>query len=71
MYFRFSPDSIDADEFSTKWLYKLMADTWISAGWLPESTRQTIQRGGYYTVVPRNGLRVIALNNNVAYILNW
>ncbi|KAF7991317.1 hypothetical protein HCN44_002879 [Aphidius gifuensis] len=67
----FSPDSIVADELSTKWLYKLMADTWINAGWLPESTRQTIQRGGYYTVVPRNGLRVIALNNNIAYILNW
>ncbi|XP_011303541.1 sphingomyelin phosphodiesterase [Fopius arisanus] len=68
---QFSPDDIDEDNLSTKWLYELLADTWIEAGWLPESTRNTILQGGFYTVSPKKGFRIIAINNNVAYIYNW
>jgi len=48
-----------------------MADLWIDFGWLPESTRSTILQGGFYTVSPKKGFRIIALNNNVCYSYNW
>lgn len=48
-----------------------MADLWIGYGWLPESTRSTILQGGYYTVIPKKGFRIIALNSNVCYSYNW
>jgi len=38
---------------------------------LPESTQQTIRKGGYYTLLIKPGLRLIALNNNDCYIFNW
>ena len=66
----FAPDYITAEELSTKWLYEILADVWISL-WLPEDTRETILRGGYYTALVRPGFRVIALNNMYCYMLNW
>lgn len=69
--FRFAPRTITNDEISTQWLYKLMADLWIGFGWLPKSTRSTILQGGFYTVSPKKGFRIIALNNNVCYSYNW
>ncbi|CAK9822057.1 Sphingomyelin phosphodiesterase [Anthophora retusa] len=67
---QFSPN-ISQDHLSTSWLYDLMANLWIGYGWLPESTRSTILQGGYYTVTPRKGFRIIALNSNVCYSYNW
>ncbi|XP_015119715.1 sphingomyelin phosphodiesterase [Diachasma alloeum] len=67
----FASSKVDNDEVSTKWLYELLADIWINSGWLPESTRNTIVQGGFYTVSPKKGFRIIALNNNVAYTYNW
>lgn len=67
---RFAPTSI-TDEISTHWLYSMMADLWIDFGWLPNSTRSTILNGGYYTVSPKKGFRIIALNNNICYNYNW
>ncbi|XP_011303537.1 sphingomyelin phosphodiesterase [Fopius arisanus] len=67
----FAPATIDDEEISTKWLYELLADIWIDSGWLPECTRDTILKGGYYTVSPKKGFRIIGLNNNVAYTSNW
>lgn len=49
-----------------------MANIWIDeTGWLPDSTRNTIHRGGFYTVKIKTGLRIIAINNNLCYIYNW
>lgn len=48
-----------------------MGDLWIEYGWLPESTRSTILQGGYYTVIPKKGFRIIALNSNICYSYNW
>lgn len=45
-----------------------MANTW---DWLPERARDTIKQAGYYTVLLREGLRVIAINNNEGYTFNW
>ncbi|XP_012271398.1 sphingomyelin phosphodiesterase-like [Orussus abietinus] len=67
----FAPSYLKNEDFSTEWLYTLMADTWINYGWLPESTRSTILKGGFYTVSPKKGFRIIALNNNVCYTYNW
>nr|CAI5843402.1 unnamed protein product [Callosobruchus analis] len=37
----------------------------------PVNHYETIVKGGYYTVSPRKGFRVVALNNNVCNIENW
>ncbi|XP_076750001.1 sphingomyelin phosphodiesterase 1 [Xylocopa sonorina] len=68
---QFAPKDITQDYLTTNWLYNLVADLWISYGWLPESTRSTILQGGYYTVTPRKGFRIIVLNSNVCYSYNW
>lgn len=54
---------------STSWLYELVANEWST--WLPLETQQTILKGGFYTVSPRPGFRIVALNSNVCYIVNW
>ncbi|EZA53027.1 hypothetical protein DMN91_002938 [Ooceraea biroi] len=68
----FAPKTVSNNEISTQWLYNMMANLWINNfGWLPESTRSTILQGGYYTVSPKKGFRIIVLNNNVCYCYNW
>jgi hypothetical protein len=67
----FAPKTVTSNELNTQWLYNLMADLWINFGWLPESTRHTILQGGYYTLSPKKGFRIIALNSNVCYSANW
>lgn len=66
----FAPDYITDDALSTRWLYEVLADVWITH-WLPEETRATILKGGYYTMLVQPGFRVIALNNMYCYTLNW
>ncbi|KAK2580874.1 hypothetical protein KPH14_005946 [Odynerus spinipes] len=68
---QFAPKSITDDELSTHWLYSMVADLWINFGWLPESTRATILQGGFYTLSPKKGFRIIVLNSNVCYCYNW
>ncbi|XP_047344030.1 sphingomyelin phosphodiesterase 1-like [Vespa velutina] len=68
---QYAPQSITDDNLSTYWLYNLLADLWINLGWLPESTRATILQGGFYTLSPRKGFRIIALNSNICYCYNW
>ncbi|XP_050300058.1 sphingomyelin phosphodiesterase B-like [Anthonomus grandis grandis] len=56
-------------ELSTEWLYNLIETEW--AEWLPQSTLDTIAMGGFYTISPANGFRLIVLNSNVAYKACW
>lgn len=56
-------------EFQTSWLYEHLWTEWQR--WLPATTRDTILKGGYYTVSPKSGLRVISLNNIDCYLFNW
>lgn len=49
-------------------LFHLLAKTW---NWLPKDALDTVKNAGYYTVLLRKGLRVIALNNNEGYSYNW
>ncbi|KAJ8922711.1 hypothetical protein NQ315_007746 [Exocentrus adspersus] len=64
----FSSDNVDGT-ISTQWVFDLVAEQW--GEWLSEDAKTTILKGGYYTVSPRKGLRVIALNSNLCYITNW
>ncbi|XP_017058776.1 sphingomyelin phosphodiesterase [Drosophila ficusphila] len=64
----FSPEGVP-DEVSTKWLYEHLYNDWSK--WLPEETKETILKGGYYTVVPKKGFRIIALNSNDCYTDNF
>ncbi|KAJ8922714.1 hypothetical protein NQ315_007749 [Exocentrus adspersus] len=54
---------------STRWLFDLAAEQW--GEWLTDEAKRTISIGGYYSVSPRKGLRVVVLNNNVCYNENW
>ncbi|XP_029175142.1 sphingomyelin phosphodiesterase-like [Nylanderia fulva] len=67
----YAPKSVTDNKINTQWLFNATADLWINVGWLPESTRLTILEGGYYTISPKKGFRIIALNSNVCYSANW
>lgn len=67
----YAPKSVTNNKINTQWLFNATADLWINMGWLPESTRLTILEGGYYTISPKKGFRIIALNSNVCYTANW
>ncbi|KAH8310080.1 hypothetical protein KR067_001763 [Drosophila pandora] len=57
----FSPEGVP-DAVSTKWLYEHLYNDWSK--WLPEETKDTILKGGYYTVSPKKGFRIISINSN-------
>uniref|UniRef100_A0A1A9WB54 Sphingomyelin phosphodiesterase n=1 Tax=Glossina brevipalpis TaxID=37001 RepID=A0A1A9WB54_9MUSC len=54
---------------SSRWLYEHLWDLW--SDWLPAEAKETILKGGYYTVTPRPGFRIISLSNMDCYIFNW
>lgn len=68
---QFAPRSVTREDLSTQWLYEYLSDLWIGYGWIPESAKATILQGGFYTVSPKDGFRVIVLNSNVCYSYNW
>ncbi|KAH9405515.1 Sphingomyelin phosphodiesterase [Tyrophagus putrescentiae] len=53
---------------SVSWLYDTVAEEW--AFWLPEDALQTLRYGGYYTVKPRDKMRIICINTNYCARLN-
>ncbi|XP_074026344.1 sphingomyelin phosphodiesterase 1-like [Leptinotarsa decemlineata] len=56
--------------YSDQWLFDIMFQK--MSKWVPiDEVKETILKGGYYTVSPRKGFRVIVLNNCVGYIANW
>lgn len=65
----FAPSHVARLDLSTSWLYEYHATA--LGRWLPVATQNTIRAGGYYSVLARPGLRVIALNNNDCYTYNW
>ncbi|EDV91427.1 sphingomyelin phosphodiesterase 1 [Drosophila grimshawi] len=58
------PDNLRVD-----WLYGHVWSLWSK--WLPKEAETTIRRGGYYTLSPREGHRIIALNSMDCYLFNW
>ncbi|XP_055629840.1 sphingomyelin phosphodiesterase-like [Toxorhynchites rutilus septentrionalis] len=65
----FMPNIANRSDFSMDWLYHYSADVW--GNWLPRSTRNTIEQGGYYTALVRPGFRIVGLNNQDCYTYNW
>lgn len=64
----YSPGVVVNTTISTQWLFDLSVKEWKQ--WLPQTTTSTILKGGYYTVLPKKGFRIIALNSNVCYTSN-
>nr|CAI5864111.1 unnamed protein product [Callosobruchus analis] len=54
---------------SQQWLYDLASKIW--SPWLPPSALKTVRKQGYYSYTYNSKLKIIALNNNVCYYLNW
>uniref|UniRef100_A0A336KIJ5 Sphingomyelin phosphodiesterase n=1 Tax=Culicoides sonorensis TaxID=179676 RepID=A0A336KIJ5_CULSO len=65
----FAPEEISKESLSMNYLYGYISKAWRR--WLPQSTELTLNRGGYYTTLVRPGFRVVGLNNNVCYNINW
>ncbi|XP_030745687.1 sphingomyelin phosphodiesterase-like [Sitophilus oryzae] len=57
------------DNLSNQWLYRLITTEFSE--WLTEEASSTIMLGGFYTVSPKDGFRIIVVNSNVAYTMNW
>ncbi|CAH1968580.1 unnamed protein product [Acanthoscelides obtectus] len=57
----------EESSFSMQWLFSLFAKKWSKR----VSGEDTIMKGGFYTVSPRKGFRIVSLNNNVCYSSNW
>ncbi|XP_063920810.1 sphingomyelin phosphodiesterase-like [Zophobas morio] len=55
--------------FNMSWLYRVAADHWVKM--VGQDVSETVLAGGYYTVSPKPGFRIIALNNNVAIKSNF
>jgi sphingomyelin phosphodiesterase len=58
-------------EFSKDWFYDAIAEEWPHIFHVNQDQMPTIKKAGFYAVKPRNGLRLIAMNTNYCYYLNW
>ncbi|XP_059046118.1 sphingomyelin phosphodiesterase-like isoform X2 [Achroia grisella] len=66
---QFAPSYITGEKLNTTWLYEALANKWDH--YLTEDAKVTLLDRGDFSIVARPGLRVISLNNNVAYRFNW
>ncbi|KAF0293044.1 Sphingomyelin phosphodiesterase [Amphibalanus amphitrite] len=65
----FPPKEVWNAGFSSAWLYSMLANMWKP--WLPPNAAATLENYGYYSLLVRPGFRVIVINTNVAYKLNF
>lgn len=64
------PFDLDRDYLNLKWLYRSLAASWT--GWLsPDINTDVELNTGSYTTRPVKGLKLISLNTNFCYVLNW
>lgn len=66
---RFSPPGITDEGHSMAWLYEEAERQWMK--WLPNEASNTIRYGGFYTALIKPGLRIISMNMNYCYTLNY
>ncbi|XP_023936215.2 sphingomyelin phosphodiesterase 1-like [Bicyclus anynana] len=66
---QFAPTSITGKGLNTTWLYKSLATKWRY--YLSKEASGSMKCRGGFSMLIRPGLRVISINNNVAYKLNW
>ncbi|KAI8978467.1 Metallo-dependent phosphatase-like protein [Pilobolus umbonatus] len=63
-------DNEDDHAYDLKWLYRSLAESW--KGWLSHKENPVVESNtGSYTVRPLKGLKLISLNTNFCYTLNW
>ncbi|RZC34305.1 sphingomyelin phosphodiesterase, partial [Asbolus verrucosus] len=62
-------DQLQDDTLSVKWLFELAAEKWSNL--IGEDVKETVLKGGYYSVSPRPGFRIIGVNGNLCYTDNW
>lgn len=55
--------------FGVQWLYDAVADQWSRL--MGSQVPPTARFAGYYSVLARPGLRIISINTNYCYRLNW
>ncbi|CAG9854052.1 unnamed protein product [Phyllotreta striolata] len=66
----YTPLNITDASINQQWLFDVLYEK--SLKWIDdEEARKTIKKGGYYTVTPKKGFRLIVLNNNVCQTSNW
>ncbi|MCL4137566.1 UNVERIFIED_CONTAM: hypothetical protein GTU68_006698 [Idotea baltica] len=56
-------------KFGNQWLYDTVSDSWerLQKQKLPPTARYA----GYYSILIRPGFRLISINTNFCYVLNW
>ncbi|XP_063244222.1 sphingomyelin phosphodiesterase-like [Bacillus rossius redtenbacheri] len=64
----YAPWDVSDASLSAQWLFELVSELWSPH--LTPAAKQTLLRGGYYTLKLRDGFRVIVLNNIVCYTGN-
>lgn len=69
LHFRFAPSSVKGEYINTTWLYDALAEKWDH--YLTEDAKVNLKDRGEFSLLVRPGLRVISLNNNVAFTSNW
>ncbi|XP_026755507.2 sphingomyelin phosphodiesterase 1-like [Galleria mellonella] len=66
---QFAPSSVTGEKLNTTWLYEALAKKWDH--YLTDEAKATLLDRGDFSILARPGLRIISLNNNVAYRYNW
>lgn len=66
---QFAPASVVGKQLNTTWLYDALVRKWDF--YLDDEAKANLRERGEFSMVIRPGLRVITLNNNVAYKYNW
>ncbi|XP_041971313.1 sphingomyelin phosphodiesterase-like [Aricia agestis] len=66
---QFAPSSVVGDKLNTTWLYEALANKWDH--YLTEEAKETVRERGEFSILAKPKLRVISINNNVAYRNNW
>ncbi|KAL0267656.1 UNVERIFIED_CONTAM: hypothetical protein PYX00_009859 [Menopon gallinae] len=63
------PTKNDLPNDPLSWLYQKLNKEWHF--WLPGNNSETILRGGFYSVLAKPKLRIISMNMNYCYTMNW
>ncbi|XP_054269796.1 sphingomyelin phosphodiesterase-like [Macrosteles quadrilineatus] len=64
-----APLDINVPEYNGQWLYEVFYDSLCKD--LPPEAKTTFMKGGFYSVSPEEGFRVIGLNTMFGYCFNW
>ncbi|XP_034830056.1 sphingomyelin phosphodiesterase-like [Maniola hyperantus] len=66
---QFAPNTVRGEKLNTTWLYEGLARKWDF--YLSAEAKASVRERGAFAMRVRPGLRVISMNNNVAFKSNW